>query len=385
MVNLQNQDMKDKSSVLALASLVGTIIGAGVFGIPYVMAKSGILFCLFYFLVLGATVFLLHLFFGEVVLRTKQKHRLVGYTEKYLGKRAKVLIAFSTIFGTIGALLAYIILGGYFLKLIFPLSLSSFQLSLLLWIVLSFFVFLGIKSIAWIQLLMSAGFFGAIFLIFFYGFPKIDIGNFILASPKYIFLPYGVILFSLVGWNAVPEIETILVKKKNLRKVIFWAIAISLSFYFLFGLFINGLTGQNTTQEAFEGLIPILGQKIIILGGLFGLFAISTSFLILGNYLKNTLIFDYRFPYLFAFLIATLSPLLLFLSGIREFIWVIAFVGTFIGLIEGTMIILIYKKAQKHGERKPEYSLKIPQYLTYLMIAILFFGAIAQTIYHFIS
>ncbi len=161
--------------------------------------------------------------------------------------------------------------------------------------------------------------------------------------------------------------------------------AISLSFYFLFGLFINGLTGQNTTQEAFEGLIPILGQKIIILGGLFGLFAISTSFLILGNYLKNTLIFDYRFPYLLAFLIAVFSPLLLFLSGIREFIWVIAFVGTFIGLIEGTMIILIYKKAQKQGERKPEYSLKIPQYLIYLMIAILFFGAIAQTIYHFIS
>ena len=384
MVNLQNQDMKDKSSVLALASLVGTIIGAGVFGIPYVMAKSGILFCLFYFLVLGATVFLLHLFFGEIVLRTKQKHRLVGYTEKYLGKKAKVLIAFSTIFGTIGALLAYIILGGHFLKLIFPLSLSLFQLSLLFWVILSFFIFLGMKSIAWIQLLMNAGFLGAILLIFFYSFPKIDIGNFILADSKYIFLPYGVILFSLVGWSAIPEIETILVKKKNLKKVILWAMAISLSFYFLFGLFVSGLTGQNTTQEAFEGLIPILGQKIIILGGLFGLFAISTSFLILGNYLKNTLVFDYRFPYLFAFFIATFSPLLLFLSGIREFIWVIAFVGTFIGLIEGTMIILVYKKAKKQGDRIPEYNLKIPRYLPYFVMMILILGAIVQTIYYLI-
>lgn len=374
-----------KDFILAIASLIGTIIGAGVFGIPYVMAKSGILFCLFYFLVLGTTVFLLYLFFGEVVLRTKQKHRLIGYTEKYLGKRAKALIAFSTISGTIGALLVYIILGGHFLKLILPFSMSSFQLSLLLWMVLSFFVFLGIKSIAWLQLLMSAGFLGAFFLIFLYGFSKIDIGNFILAGPKYIFLPYGVILFSLVGWNAVPEIETILIKKKNLKRVIFWAIAISLSFYFLFGLFISGLTGQNTTQDAFEGLIPLLGQKIMMLGGLFGLFAISTSFLILGNYLKNTLIFDYHFPYPLAFFIAVFSPLLLFLSGVREFIWIIAFVGTFIGLIEGTMIILIYKKAKKQGEREPEYSLKIPQYLTYLMMAILFLGAIAQIIYHFIS
>jgi len=374
-----------KNFILAVASLIGTIIGAGVFGIPYVMAKSGILFCLFYFLVLGATVFLLHLFFGEVVLRTKQKHRLVGYTGKYLGKKAKALAAFATIFGTIGALLIYIILGGHFLKLIFPFSLSLFQLSLFLWVVLSFFIFLGMKSIAWIQLLMNAGFLGAVLLIFFYSFPKIDIGNFILADSKYIFLPYGVVLFSLVGWNAIPEIEAILIKKKNLKKVIFWAIAISLSFYFLFGLFISGLTGQNTTPEAFEGLIPILGQKIIILGGLFGLFAISTSFLILGNYLKNTLIFDYRFPYLFAFFIATFSPLLLFLSGIREFIWVIAFVGTFIGLIEGTMIILVYKKAQKQGDKIPEYTLKIPRYIPYFVIIVLVLGAIAQTIYYLIS
>jgi len=374
-----------KNFILAVASLIGTIIGAGVFGIPYVIAKSGILFCLFYFLILGATVLLLHLFFGEVVLRTKQKHRLVGYAEKYLGKKAKALAAFSTIFGTIGALLVYIILGGHFLKLIFPFSLSSFQLSLFLWIVLSFFIFLGMKSIAWVQLLMNAGFLGAILLIFFYSFPKIDMGNFILADSKYIFLPYGVILFSLIGWNAIPEIETILIKKKDLRRVIFWAVAISLSFYFLFGLFISGLTGQNTTPEAFEGLVSILGQKIIILGGIFGLFAISTSFLILGNYLKNTLIFDYRFPYLSAFFIATFSPLLLFLIGVREFIWVIAFVGTFIGLIEGTIIILVYKKAKKQGDKIPEYNLKIPRYIPYLVIIVLVLGTIAQTIYYLIS
>jgi len=376
--------MRDKSSVLALASLIGTIIGAGVFGIPYVMAKSGIIFCLFYFLILGAAALFLHLFFGEIVLRTKKKHRLIGYTEKYLGGRAKILVSFSTIIGTIGALLAYIILGGNFLKIIFPASLSSLQFSLILWVALSFFVFLGMRSIGWIQVLMNAGLFGAAFLIFLYGFPKLYIGNFILANPKYIFLPYGVILFSLVGWNAVPEIETILVKKRNLRKVIFWAVVISLSFYFLFSLFINGLTGQNTTQEAFEGLIPILGQKIMILGGIFGFFTISTSFLILANYLKNTLIFDYRFPFLLAFVLAVFSPLVLFLIGIREFIWVIAFVGTFMGLIDGIAIILIYKKAKKQGDKIPEYSLRIPQCLPYLIMTVLTFGAIIQAIYYFL-
>ena len=121
--------MKDKTSLLAYASLIGTIIGAGVFGIPYVMSRSGILFSLFYFLILGGVALFLHLAFGEIVLRTKEKHRLIGYAQKYLGKKAKILITFSTLFGTIGALLAYIILGGDFLKIIFPVPLSTFQLS----------------------------------------------------------------------------------------------------------------------------------------------------------------------------------------------------------------------------------------------------------------
>jgi len=158
--------MKDKTSVLALASLIGTIIGAGVFGIPYVMAKSGIVFCLFYFLVLGAVALVLHLFFGEIILRTKQKHRLIGYTEKYLGKKAKLLVSFSIIFGTIGSLLAYIILNNNFLEIILPSSLNHLYVGLILWAILSFFVFSGIKLISQVQLLMGICFFGAIFFIF---------------------------------------------------------------------------------------------------------------------------------------------------------------------------------------------------------------------------
>ncbi|MCD6500580.1 amino acid permease [bacterium] len=375
--------MRDKTSLLAAASLIGTIIGAGVFGIPYIMAKSGVLFCLFYFLILGIIVLFLHSAFGEIVLRTNEKHRLIGYAEKYLGKKAKILITFSTIFGTIGALLAYIILGGDFLKIIFPAPFSTFQLSLLLWIILSFFVLLGIKSIAWTEVFLNIGFLVVIFLIFFFSFPKINPANFVLANKNYIFLPYGIILFSLVGWNAVPEIERILSKKGNLKKVIISSMVFVVGFYFLFGLIISGVTGQNTTEEAFQGLLPILGRKIMILGGLFGLFCVSTSFLILGNYLKNALIFDYHFPRFLAFFLACFSPLALFLTGIREFIWVIAFVGTFMGLIEGTVICLVYKNAKKLGERVPEYSLKIPKILLYLIPLIFIFGAISQIIYYF--
>lgn len=376
--------MKDKTSVLALASLIGTIIGAGVFGIPYVMAKSGIAFCLFYFLILGAVVLALHLFFGEIILRTKQKCRLIGYTEKYLGKKAKILVSFSTIFGTIGSLLAYIILNNNFLEIILPSSLNPLYIGLILWAILSFFVFSGIKLISQVQFLMNICFFGAIFYIFSNALPKIDMNNFILADPKYIFLPYGVILFSLVGWNAIPGLENILREKKNLKKVILQATIICACFYFLFGLFISGVTGINTSQEAFQGLIPFLGQKVMLLGAIFGIFAVSTSFLTSANYLKNTLIFDYKIPFLISFNLVIFIPLILFLIGIRQFILVIAFIGIFMGLVDGTVISLIYQKAKKYGDRVPEYSLNIPKYFFYSIIIILFFGAFIEIIKYFV-
>jgi len=375
--------MKDKTSLLAYASLIGTIIGAGVFGIPYVMSRSGILFSLFYFLILGGVALFLHLAFGEIVLRTKEKHRLIGYAQKYLGKKAKILITFSTLFGTIGALLAYIILGGDFLKIIFPVPLSTFQLSLILWAILSFFVLLGIKSIGWLEFFMNIGFLIAIFLVFLFSLPKIEISNFILADLKNFVLPYGVILFSLIGWNAVPEIEGFLKNKKNLKKVIVKAILICIIFYFLFGMIISGVTGRNTTPEAFRGLVGILGTKIMILGGIFGLLAVSTSFLILASYLKNALIFDYNFSYFPAFLVACFSPLILFLVGIREFISVVAVVGSLVGLLEGIAITFIYKKAKKLGDRTPEYSLRIPISLIYLTIIILSLGTITHFLQYF--
>ena len=373
--------MRDRTFILSLASLLGTIIGAGIFAIPYMVAKSGILICFFYFLVLGAILLFLHLFFGEIVLRTKAKHRLIGYAGKYLGKKAKILTTCSTFFGTTGALLIYIILAGHFLKIIFP-SLSFVQASSIVWAILSFLVFFGIRSIARSQLFMNIMLFGVFLLIIFLSFPKIEPSNLILINSQNIFLPYGIILFSLIGLNAVPEIEKILLKKAKLKKVIFLSVIISVGFYFLFGVIISGVTGQNTSPNAFQNLASVLGEKIIFLGALFGLFCVATSFLILTNYLKNTLILDYNFAFLPAFLLVCLIPLFLFLIGIKEFMWLIALVGTLMGLIEGTMICLIYRKAKKKGKRKPEYSLKIPNTLLYLIVIVLVLGTISQIIYY---
>ena len=374
--------MKDKKFFFAISILLGTIVGAGIFGIPYVIAKSGIIPGFFYLLILGGAFLLIHLFFGEIVLRTKEKYRLVGYAQKYLGNWGRILITISTILGLTGALLAYIILSGDFLKIIFSfLNLPSFYFSLMFWAILSYFIFRGIKLIAPAELLMNIVFFFIIFLIFCFALPKLNLQNFSLINFEHIFLPYGVILFSLVGWMAIPIIsETFkgLEVKKNLKKVIISAILIVVFLYFLFALAVIGVSGKNTTPEVFQGLLPYLGQKIVIFGALLGILAIVTSFLILGNYFKNTLFYDYKIPKWISASIACGLPFILFLIGFREFIEVSGFVGTIIGVIEGGAIVLIFKKAKTMSDRQPEYSLKIPSVLLYFLIAIFILGAVSQ-------
>src|SRR3989338_8875922 len=96
-------------TLLASATLVGTIVGAGILAIPYVVAQSGFLVGFIITIVLGLSFLLLNLMTGEIILRTKKQHQLTGYAEKYLGSWGKRLMMFSMVFGTYGALTAYLI------------------------------------------------------------------------------------------------------------------------------------------------------------------------------------------------------------------------------------------------------------------------------------
>jgi len=376
----------NKSFVLALSVLLGTIIGGGIFAVPFVVSQSGIIPAIFYFIILGGAVMMLHLFFGEVCLRTKEKARLIGYAQRYLGSWGKGFAVFSTFFGIIGSLLAFIILGGNFLHIILGeiVLFSSDVFALLFWALLSFFIVRGIQLIAKAEFIMNIVLFAGIFAIFLFAAPHVKLGNFALINTSNLFLPYGVILFALVGWHAIPEIADFFKgrrEKRNLDNLIVAAGVITTLLFLLFTLFVVGVSGEATSPDALQGLIPFLGKGVIILGAVFGLVAIAASFLVLGNYLKNSLRYDFHLPYAASVSIAIFSPLLLFLLGIREFVLVLGLVGIVLGVVEGTLILALFLKAKKKGTRQPEYALRIPRFVPYLVVFLLLGGAIAQFVF----
>ena len=372
-----------KNFLFALSLLVGTIVGAGIFGIPYAVSKSGMIPGLFYFLILGGAVLLIHLFFGEIVLRTREKSRLPGFTQKYLGKWGKIFITISVVVGITGALLAYLILGGEFLKILFSSfsNLSEVQFTLIFWLALSCFIFRGIKLIAPAEFFTNLLFFFVVIIILGFCFPKVDLANISVFNLPNVFLPFGIILFSLIGWPAIVEICDFLKnpeEKKKIKKIIVLSSVIVIVLYLLFTLAVIGVAGENVSQDTLSGLLPFLGPQIVFLVALAALITLADSFLALGLYLKNTFIYDLKLSKTISAIITCGLPLLLFLIGFRNFIATIGFVGTIIGVIEGIIIILIFKKVKELGDREPEYSLKVPVFLLYFLIALLFLGGISQ-------
>ncbi len=381
-MNLKNFFKKEEIEAEAIAVLVGTIIGAGVLGIPYVIAQSGFLLGTLMIIFLGFAVLMINLFIGEITLRTKGTHQLTGYAEKYLGKNGKRLMTITMILGTYGALIAYIIGEGETLAAIF--NGSPFLFSLMFFAIMSFIVFIGLKMIKKIELILSLIVLTIIIIISLVSFNQINLANLATINFSKIFLPYGVILFAFLGAAAIPEMKVVLQKKKkDLKKAIIIGSLIPLIAYFIFAAITIGVTGTQTTEIATIGLGKVLGQNMVLFGNIFAIFAMATSFLTLGLALKWMFHYDYNLNKTLAWALTCIIPLTAFLLGIKSFIKTIGITGAIAGGLEGLLIIGMFMKARRKGDRKPEYQLKRNLFIA-ILLGLVFIGGIIYTIYNLI-
>lgn len=368
--------IKNRHFYAAIATLVGTIIGAGVLGIPYSIARAGFLTGLVNLVVLGIAVLILYLFMGEVVLRTRGNHQLTGYAEMYIGKTGKKLMVFAMIFGIYGALLAYLIGEGEALAAIFGSSNFIF-FSLLFFVIVSAVIYRGLDAIESSELVLSAIVMLIVIIISAYAMPRIESANLSSFRLSSIFLPFGVILFALAGTIAIPEMkEELRHSRKLLKKAIIIGALAPTILYIIFCFAVVGSMGMKTTEIATIGLAEILGQKMFILGNLFAVLAMATSFLTLGLALKEMYHYDYHFSRKVSWLLTIIPPLALFFMLNEGFVGVIGITGGIAMGLEGVLVVLIYRKAKRIGARKPEYTLPKSNAVDYALILIFVMGMV---------
>lgn len=345
-----------KIHLKSIGMLVGMIFGAGVFALPYATAKAGIFWGTFHFLLALTLMIFLHFWYGEVAYYTKGKHRFTGYAEILLGKKMKWAGFLITIFTNYGALLVYGLLGGIFLSNILPLS--AFNLSLLIFLGGGILILAHFTKVASLNFYLMVALLGLVLILAFLAFPYIKIDNFavFVFSPSIFadwFLPYGIWLFALAGFAAVPEVRDIFygVSIRNFKKVILISLFLCAIFYAIFVLTVLGVSGKNVSEDALSALIKVMGRPAILIGSLLGFFAIFTSFIALGADLKNIFRYDFNFPASLAWLCVAVPPVILFLSGAKDFIKILGIIGAVgLGLI-GILIVLMRKQlARQRGE-----------------------------------
>ena len=373
-----------KDIVFPVTTLVSMIIGVGFFSLPYITLKVGFFLMLFYFLILGIIVTIIHSIFGKLAVKTPDFKRFPGFVKFYLGDQAEKIALISSIIGGLGGLLAYLLVGSTFLQnLLSPfLSISTNNYILIYFVLGSFFVFSGIKSISKLSFWFLVFFFLVLIMMFNHFSSMIQIDNLFLGSANTIkdfFLPYGAVLYSLWGVSLIPDVEEMLKGKKRLvGKTVLFATIIPIIIYLCFIYLILGLTGINTTEMALVGLESHIGAEIVSLSLILGILTTFTSYVASGLVLKKVFMYDLKMKKEFAWAITCFVPLISLLAGLDNFIGIISLLGG-VGLsFNGILILLMYKESinKEKGTHK-KYFWFSPLILVFVL------GIIYELIYFF--
>ncbi len=360
----------------AIFMITGMIIGAGVLGIPYVVAQTGLIPGLFYIIVLGLIMMFLNLMVGEIAIRTNEELQLPGFAGKYLGKWAKILMSFIIIFSGYGVLLAYIIGEGEVLSALFGGPADYW--SVLFWFFGSLMIWLGLQTIKKVQKYLSSIVIFIIIGLSLFLFKKFNFETLTYFNPANIFLPFGVVLFALHATPAIVEAHALLPgSQKHFKKAIIIGSLIPMVVYMVFVLAAVGFNGQSITEVATVGLSRQFGPFFAFIVNIFAAIAMGTCFMGFGTALKQTLVWDHKINNYLADIAVIFIPILIFALGARSFIGVLEIVGGLFVSVESILLVLIYAAAKKKGDLPADrYGLKyywvliVPVFIIFSITAV---------------
>lgn len=363
----------NKKIIAAAFILAGTTIGAGILGLPYVFSQSGFYVGIFWTFALGMMVIFLNLYLGEVILRTKETHQLPGYAKKYLGKQAKKIMTFAVLVGVYSALLAYMVGEGQsFSKLVFGSLDYSVYFALAFWAGMTLLIREGLKGLKRVELWGVVAIIAIIFSMLFFFYGRIDQSNLVGYNVSKLFLPFGVVLFSLLGFTSIPEVRVEISGNENyLKRAIIIGTLIPIFVYAIFSFIFVGILGGSVEQISTLSF----GKPVIVLG----IFTMLTSYFVLSFVIRDIFIYDLRKGKWETFFFVSVVPLVLYFIitffNLVDFVGILEIGGVVSGGLTGILILLMNLKSKDKGKRRPEFSVPINWKVIWIMSIIFILGS----------
>jgi amino acid permease len=320
---------------------VGTIVGAGMFALPYAVIKAGPFWSLLFFFLTFGLLTLFHLIYGRIAYAIEGKHRLPGHVREVFGKNAALVATFAVVIGLYGALLVYGILSGIFLHHLTSALTPSYW-TIIFFICLAPMLLFRLERIGIINFVLSIPIVLFVILLFVKALPIINVSYLMTppALPNY-FLPYGVFLFAFAGLSAIPEMVEVMRKHNRqvfTRIVIGGSLAVAV-IYALFVIAIAGVAGSATAPDALSTLPRYFSTPLVVFGELVALLAVLTSYLAIGIDLRGMFHYDYNFSPFLSWLFVISIPLFLFVIGFGNFISIVEFLGAVTVALNGMFVL----------------------------------------------
>lgn len=363
---------------LAAALLAGTIIGAGVFSLPYVFSRLGLGAGVFYLIFFTLVYFLIHWMYVQLLKSENGNHQFFYLAGKYLPPFLAKTASFAILGELIFALLVYLVLAPVFAQTIFSGSLLASLL--VFWLVSSIFIFIRLKWLAWADFAAIVCMLAVVAVIFAVGsghawqtpwFQKIDLTAF--------FLPFGPLLFSLAGRPALHKVIEVYRRARqenksfSLNGAVFLGTTVPALLYLFFVVSVLRLN-PAVSPEVLNSL-NFLSPAVLILLCLMGLIAIWTSYFMIGINVKDILVLDLKRSRWFSYFIVLALPLALYFAGFKNFLTVVSLAGGVFLSLEGVFVVKMWQKAF------PKHFLSRLRWLFYLIFGLAIIYEISVFVY----
>lgn len=335
----------------AACIITGYGIGGGVMSMPYLANKTGFFFAVLILIIVFAASYILHLMIADLALKSSEGGQIISCLSQFLfrGKLKKLL---SVLFFVIMTLILFTNLAGYITGaeeiLIELLPVSGIAAKLIFYFFAAIVVLLGLKAVGISEKYTVAAIFvliGTMATASFFA-PRNKINMFSISANGALAF-YGMAMFAMSAFFSIPQaVEGLDKDETKIRKAIFLGFLNNLIIIIVV-TFCAMLASSEITEVAIVGWSAGIGKTMQIIGGLFTVLAMITTYWSLSLALSSIVDEQLHLGKRVSWIAATLPSIILALFDFASFMDFMRLAGGLISIIIAVMIVPAYTNARR--------------------------------------
>jgi amino acid permease len=337
-------------SVKAVLTIIAGTVGVGFLALPYSIYKFGTIGGVILLVIAGILTLVTNITYSDIITTDRGNRQVPGYIKKYLGAIPAHIMTVIIILGSVGILLAYGLISGQALSVIFSqlgIDLSANFLGLAFVIASLVVMRYGMQIISKVSSWSVIVLIIAMSVVLIIAIPNVSFDNASKLDFSQFPILFGVSIFALSSAASIPAIDELIgYKKKQYRKVIVAATIITLAMYIIFSLVISLSFEESLTSELVDSFtVKFPGASIIL--SLLTLLATFTSFVLAANSTKEVLNYDYKVPAKTSTLLISAALIWSLILDFASFESLISVVGKVSLTLQSIALFAVWFRSQK--------------------------------------